>query len=321
MSQFVEGPRKSFTAGSILEPFRRVKVTAATGAHGPTVGYAGVSDPCIGVTEAYVPSGDPVTVYLANAQGTRKMSATAAAITANNPVYAAANGQVAATGTIIEGKALETTAGAAGDILEVLPVHNSDIATSISGTTAATFEADSDLGKPRAALGSQTGGTGDFKAVIRPPATLGADRVFTLDGDANATIANVATAQTLTNKTLASPIITGLTTNSNTTTPVAAAGTTVADAGALPSTRVSHITSDGTTKGVVLPAVTAGGVEIIVVNDSATAAELYAESTGTVNGLAADASVVIPASKGVLCISTAAKTWKVFDLPAAATAS
>jgi hypothetical protein len=132
--------------------------------------------------------------------------------------------------------------------------------------------------------------------------------------------------QTLTNKTLtaptiSAPVFTGTPRQSNTTTPVAAAGTTVADAAALPDTSVCHITSDGAGKGVKLPAVTAGGVMRWVINDSGTAAELYAESTGTVNGLSADASVVIPASKGLLCISTAAKTWKAFDLTAAASAS
>ena len=94
-----------------------------------------------------------------------------------------------------------------------------------------------------------------------------------------------------------------------------------ADAAALADTLITHITSDGAAKGVKLPAVTTSGVIRIVVNNSSTAAELYAESTGTVNGAAADASMVIPASKGVLCISTAAKTWIAFDLPALAGAS
>jgi hypothetical protein len=129
------------------------------------------------------------------------------AITAGNAVYAAAAGKVASTGTVVEGKAMESAA-LDGDVIEVMSLNNTDISTSISGTTAATFEVDSDLGKPRTALGSQTGGTGDFKAVIRPPSTLGADRVFTLDGDAAATIANIAGAQTFTSKTLTSPVIT-----------------------------------------------------------------------------------------------------------------
>lgn len=107
------------------------------------------------------------------------------------------------------------------------------------------------------------------------------------------------------------------------TTPVAAAGSTVADAAQLGTATVVHITSDDATKGVKLPAATAASVGniVFVINDSSTAAELYAESTGTVNGLSADASVVIPASKGLLCLCTAAKTWIAFDMTALATAS
>lgn len=262
---------------------------------------------------------DKVAIKSCNAPGTVKVTA-AGIIAAGANCYAAAAGKVAATGTIIEGQALEA-AGADGDIIEIVPLHNRDVSTASTGTTAATWQVDSDLGKPRTGLKSQTGGTGDFVAYLQAPATLGADRVFTLDGDADATIANLATAQTLSSKTLASPIITGLTQNSYTATPVAAAGSTVADAGQLPSTAVCHITSDGATKGVKLPAVTVAGIQILIINNSGTAAELYAESTGTINGGSADASVVIPASKGVLCISTAAKTWKAFDTAAAASAS
>lgn len=55
-------------------------------------------------------------------------------------------------------------------------------AANASGTTAATFVADSDVGKPKVAIGSQTGGTGDYKAVILPPATMTADRNYTIGG-------------------------------------------------------------------------------------------------------------------------------------------
>lgn len=105
------------------------------------------------------------------------------------------------------------------------------------------------------------------------------------------------------------------------TTPVAAAGSTVADAGQLGNATVVHITSDGAAKGVKLPSVTAAGPIVFVINDSSTAAELYAESTGTVNGLAPDASVVVPASKGLICFATAAKTWLAFDMTSLASAS
>tara|TARA_R110000868_G_scaffold104347_3_gene287398 strand:- start:316 stop:1008 length:693 start_codon:yes stop_codon:yes gene_type:complete len=104
------------------------------------------------------------------------------------------------------------------------------------------------------------------------------------------------------------------------TTAVAAAGTTVADAAQLAAANIVHITSDGSGKGVKLQTGVMGD-EITVVNDSSTAAELYAASGGTVNGLSPDASVVVPASKGLWCQCTAADTWICFDLPAKATAS
>lgn len=102
------------------------------------------------------------------------------------------------------------------------------------------------------------------------------------------------------------------------TAAVAAAGSTVANAAQLGDAAVVHITSDSAAKGVKLPAVAAPAIKIVI-NDSATAAKLYAESGGTVNGLTADAAVVVAASKGLLCFATAAKTWVAFDLTAKAT--
>jgi len=102
------------------------------------------------------------------------------------------------------------------------------------------------------------------------------------------------------------------------TTPVAAAGSAVGDAGQLGSANTVHITSDSAGKGVKL-GTGALGQRIEVLNDSATAAKLYAAAGGTINGLAPDAAVVIPASKGVLCHCTAADTWLAYDLPAKAT--
>lgn len=315
MSQQNDSGILSITAGAARAAHLRVYNSSGTWTTADaTHGCAGVQ------TQPSLAATDIVPIDAVTKPGTVKMTASEI-IAVGATVYAAAAGKVGATGTIIEGQALEA-AGADGDIIEVIPVHNRDVSTASTGTTAATWQVDSDLGKPRTGLKSQTGGTGDFVAYLQAPATLGANRTFTLDGDADATIANLATAQTLSSKTLASPIITGLTTNSNTTTPVAAAGSTVADAGQLPSTHISHVTSDGATKGVKLPAVTAGGVVMIVINDTAgTACELYAESTGSINGAAADASMVIPAAKGVICISTAAKTWVAFDLTAKASAS
>lgn len=191
MSQFVETPTKTYTAGAAIGQHLRVKLSNGK------LAAAGASDVSIGtLEEASFADGDVRAVRLRTAQGTRKMVASEA-ITAGDPVYAAAAGKVASTGTVFEGNACEA-AGANNDVIEVLPGPNTDVSAVITGTNAATFEADADLGKPRAALGSQTGGTGDFKAVLRPPTTLTADRNFTLEGDAAATIANATGAQTWT---------------------------------------------------------------------------------------------------------------------------
>jgi hypothetical protein len=198
MSQFVETACRSDVAAGAIAKHLRVKTPGA-------LVVAGASDASIGTMEYAALAAGPCTVRLTNAQGTRKMVAVDA-ITAGNNVYAAAGGKISAAGTVVEGKALETSA-VDGDIIEVLPITNTDISTSITGTNAATFQADADLGKPRTAIGSQTGGTGDFKAVILPPTTLTADRNFTLVGDAADSLVGAAAAQTLTNKTMTSPII------------------------------------------------------------------------------------------------------------------
>jgi hypothetical protein len=104
-----------------------------------------------------------------------------------------------------------------------------------------------------------------------------------------------------------------------TATPVAADGTNSATAAALPTTNTAFITCDLATKGVRLPTGAAGDI-IEVINNDATAARLYPASGGVLNGLAADAAVVIPASKGVRCFCSSANTWVVFDMTAKATA-
>lgn len=234
MSQYIEGQRKSFKSASTAGANLRWAITDAS-TNPATVSLAGASAMAHCVNEDPVlVSGDEFSGRLTNAQGTRKMVASEA-ITGGNPVYAAASGKIASTGTIIEGIALES-AGANNDIIEVIPIHNSDIGTAISGTTAATFEADSDLGKPRTALGSQTGGTGDFKAVIKPPTTLTADRVFTLVGNAATNLVGDDTAQTLTNKTLTSPVVTQPGSNFPVYIPHGAHAAAVAPAGAVPIT-------------------------------------------------------------------------------------
>ena len=75
-------------------------------------------------------------------------------------------------------------------------------AANASGTTAGTFQVDSDLGKPRSALASQTGGTGDYLGKWMPPSTLTSDRNYTAPADSDQTLVGATATQTLTNKTL-----------------------------------------------------------------------------------------------------------------------
>lgn len=349
MSQTHPGGMLSKASGAALAVNRRVKLASGV------LQYAGASDVAIGTllnatfADANFSSGyTNGTVQLVISESTRKCVASEA-ITAGDPVYAAANGKVAATGTVVEGRALEAST-ADNDVIEVMSIANTDISSTITGTNAAAFEVDADATTPKIALTGQSGGTGDYTTTLKPEATLSADNAIIVpeaDGD---TLAAVALAQTLTNKTLTSPVIaTGLTASGSAAntfagstgtfvtssglntlsgyaglkvnaTPVAAAGSTVADAGALNSANIGKVSSDGATKGVKLPTGVAGQFQIVE-NTSSTACELYAASGGTVNGLSADASVVIPASKGVLCLCMSADTWIVYDLPAKATAS
>jgi len=135
MSQQTDGMRKTFIAGEDLEPNRRIKISSA--ATSPkTATYADAADPAVAWTEAFVESGKNFSAKLANGQGTVKASCTGA-ITGGNPVYAAADGQVASSGSVAEGTALETTT-TASDILEVMP-HNTDKTTdTLAGSVANT---------------------------------------------------------------------------------------------------------------------------------------------------------------------------------------
>lgn len=138
----------------------------------------------------------------------------------------------------------------------------------------------------------------------------------------NDTYAFITLAQTLSNKTLASPIISGVQRSSLVATPVAAtgAGGGVAGAAAIGAVNFALVSSDGATKGVKLLTGVAGQV-IQIINTSGTACNLFAAAGGTINGGAADAGCAIAASKGVICVCTAADTWTVFDMAAKAGAA
>jgi hypothetical protein len=125
MSQMLEGPRKTFIASETGGPNLRWYISDAS-TNPPTVSICGSTDPSVGVNEAAVlVASDRVALLLANAQGTRKMLA-AGAITGGNKLYAAADGEVASSGTLLEGLAFETTT-ADQDILEVMGAFGEDV--------------------------------------------------------------------------------------------------------------------------------------------------------------------------------------------------
>lgn len=204
MSQFVHAPTKGFVAGAAIDQYLRVILSAGK------LSVAGSSDLSMGTMEA--PSfadGDNVAVRLRTAEGTRKMIASGA-ITGGNPVYAAASGKIASSGSVLEGYALETST-ADGDIIEVMSLEAGAAATDVGGTTAAAFTVDSDASTPKISLTGQSGGTGNFTTTLKPESTLSGDNAIIVpeaDGDV---LAAVALAQTLTNKTLTAPAITDLT--------------------------------------------------------------------------------------------------------------
>jgi len=113
MSQYFETACRPDTAAGAIAQHLRVKTTGA-------LVLAGASDVSIGTMENPCLAAGPCTVRLASAQGTRKMIA-AGAFDANAVLYAAANGRVDDSGTVIEGRAMHASGGA-GDVVEVMPL-------------------------------------------------------------------------------------------------------------------------------------------------------------------------------------------------------
>jgi hypothetical protein len=118
MATFVETATRTDTAAGAVAQYLRVKTPGAIAA-------AGSTDVAIGVMEKPCLAAGACTIRLRTAQGTMKMVASEG-ITAGNAVYAAADGKIAASGTVYEGIALETCT-ADDDVIEVLPMPNVDL--------------------------------------------------------------------------------------------------------------------------------------------------------------------------------------------------
>jgi len=134
---YSEGPTKTFTASGALAIYRRVRLDA-----NGELAYAGAADTdCIGITtRPAFAQGEKIAVWLLSSQGTFPVTALAA--TTGRTLYAAANGMVDDSGSVLHGTALGAT-GLAGAINDVLEAVVSPAA--IIGTTARTALVQDDL--------------------------------------------------------------------------------------------------------------------------------------------------------------------------------
>jgi hypothetical protein len=295
MSQYVESPTKAFTAGAAIGPFLRVKLSSGK------LAAAVATDVEIGTTErASFADGDIVAVRLRTAQGTRKMVA-AGAITAGNPVYAAAAGKIDAAGTVYCGTALEE-ATADNDVIEVLPGPNTDIANTITGTNAAAFTADADLAKPKMGLKGQAAGTGNFTTFIKPEATLSADNEIIVPEANGDTLVAAALAQTLTNKTLGDGLKLG------DFAEVTAAGSAQGDAASLTGV-VNVVAGADNTKGVVLPAAAEGLTCVVYSSVATNGLKVYPATGDDINDGTTNTAVTIEGETLAIFLALDDTTW------------
>lgn len=137
MVDWVESGVRTFQASAALAVYRRVKLDS-----NGKLAYAGVADQnCIGVTMRPAFAADEwVPVRLLTADGTMPYTA-AGAVALTDSLYAAANGKVAASGTVLAGLPLEAVAGD-GDFLEAV-VSN---LVNFGGTAVAVPKIDDDAG-------------------------------------------------------------------------------------------------------------------------------------------------------------------------------
>lgn len=166
---------------------------------------------------------------------------------------------------------------------------------------------------------SATANTDDHSVILTNSAVDTADKTITLPA-ATCTLVGRDTTDTLTNKTLTAPVNNQETVSYNNTA-YTAAGSTTADATVMGNYDVLKVVgvNGQAGYGVRLPTLAAGR-RILIINTTAFACELYPHSGGTIDGLAADASVVIGASKRYIITCTTADTLFSYEA-AAATAS
>ena len=169
MSQEYDVSLIPFTYGAAMPRHARVKLTAGV------LALAGATDYELGcLVSPTLDTSGTTTVRLVNHPGTQRMIASGA-ISANSDVFAAADGKIAATGTIYLGQSREA-ATADGDIIEVLRafnVHPSEYLGGAVSTVAATGSAQGDAAALTARTINVVTAADGTKGVILPTAIAG----------------------------------------------------------------------------------------------------------------------------------------------------
>lgn len=182
MSQKTDGPIKAFLASATLAAvannvFLRVKYDGSF-----NLILAGASDVELGVLgQNALVAAVAYPVLLKNAQGTRKMVANGA-ISKGVAVYAAASGQISATGILQVGISQEAAVNN-NDIIEVLPLSGSSLSS--VATTAAAGSTVTDAAALTATYNLVTGGDGT-KGVKLPTAPTAPTRIVVKNNSSSA---------------------------------------------------------------------------------------------------------------------------------------
>jgi len=130
---YSEGPTKTFTASGALAIYRRVHLDS----NGELEYCSAAHTDCIGITtRPAFAQGEKIAVWLMTSQGTFPVIA-ATTFAAYAVLYAAADGKVDDTGTILHGIALKA-AGAAADQVEALVSKAASTAFSVLGSVGTT---------------------------------------------------------------------------------------------------------------------------------------------------------------------------------------
>lgn len=143
---------------------------------------------------------------------------------------------------------------------------------------------------------------------------------------ANATLVTLTDTQTMTNKTLASPNVTGATLTTATLTQpthtlgyetVAAAGNAIGNATSITETSGGVIFATGAdgTKGIILPVAAEGKYYKIKNADAANAVlKVYAVANSTINGIAANTAISMAANTAADFVAINTTAWVTFPL-------